>query len=59
VHYLDYGGPEEPGHRAVHGLEGCAVNWSALAPLLTDRYRVLAPDLAGHGFTRSAAGGST
>jgi pimeloyl-ACP methyl ester carboxylesterase len=42
---------------AVHGLEGCAVNWSALAPLLTDRYRVLAPDLAGHGFTRSAGRG--
>ncbi|MDX6337024.1 MAG: hypothetical protein QOG05_4364 [Streptosporangiaceae bacterium] len=58
VHYLDYGGPEgAPVIVAVHGLEGCAVNWSALAPLLTDRYRVLAPDLAGHGFTRSAGRG--
>jgi pimeloyl-ACP methyl ester carboxylesterase len=28
-----------------------------LAPLLTDRYRVVAPDLAGHGFTRSAGRG--
>ena len=38
VHYLDYGGPEgAPVIVAVHGLEGCAVNWSALAPLLTDR----------------------
>ena len=43
---------------AVHGLDGCAVNWSALAPLLTSRYRVLAPDLAGHGLTR-AGGRST
>ena len=58
VHYLDYGGPADaPVIVAVHGLEGSAVNWSALAPLLTDRYRVLAPDLAGHGFTRSAGRG--
>ena len=58
VHYLDFGGPAGgPVIVAVHGLEGCAVNWSALAPLLTDRYRVLAPDLAGHGFTRSAGRG--
>ncbi|MGH3120870.1 MAG: alpha/beta fold hydrolase, partial [Streptosporangiaceae bacterium] len=58
VHYLDYGGPAgAPVIVAVHGLEGSAVNWSAIAPLLTDRYRVLAPDLAGHGFTRSAGRG--
>ena len=58
VHYLDYGGPAgAPVIVAVHGLEGCAVNWSAIAPLLTDRFRVLAPDLAGHGFTRSAGRG--
>ena len=58
MHYLDYGGPAgAPVIVAVHGLEGCAVNWSAIAPLLTGRYRVLAPDLAGHGFTRSAGRG--
>ena len=34
------------------------MNWSALAPLLTDRYRVLAPDLAGHGLTRSGGRGT-
>jgi pimeloyl-ACP methyl ester carboxylesterase len=38
---------------AVHGLGGSAVNWSAIAPLLTGRCRVLAPDLAGHGRTES------
>ena len=43
----------------VHGLGGSAVNWSALAPLLTDRYRVLAPDLAGHGLTRSGGRGTS
>jgi len=59
VHYLDFAGPAgAPVIVAVHGLDGCAVNWSALAPLLTSRYRVLALDLAGHGLTR-AAGRST
>jgi len=38
----------------VHGLGGSAVNWSAIAPLLARRCRLLAPDLAGHGLTESA-----
>jgi len=59
LHYLDYGGPAGgPLVVAVHGLGGSAVNWSALAPLLTHRYRVLAPDLAGHGLTRSLGRGT-
>src|SRR5215469_202938 len=56
VHYLDFGGPAgAPLVVAVHGLGGSAVNWSAMAPLLTDRYRVVAPDLAGFGLTESGA----
>lgn len=52
VHYLDYGGPEDgPAVVCVHGLGGSAVNWSAVAPMLTDRCRVLAIDLPGHGLT--------
>src|SRR2546421_5878041 len=59
VHYLDYGGPAEgPQVVAVHGLGGSAVNWSAVAPLLTGRCRVVAPDLAGHGLTRSLGRGT-
>jgi len=55
VHFLDFGGPRRgPVIVCVHGLAGAAVNWSAIAPLLTGRCRVLAPDLAGHGLTRSA-----
>ena len=58
VHYLDYGGPADgPVIVCVHGLGGSAVNWLAIAPLLTGRYRLLAPDLAGHGLTRSAGRG--
>lgn len=54
VHYLDFGGPRRsPVIVCVHGLAGSSLNWAALAPRLTRRYRVLAPDLAGHGLTRS------
>lgn len=46
----DHGGP--PGAPAVlllHGLGGNALHWEEFAPLLADRYRVVAPDLRGHG----------
>jgi pimeloyl-ACP methyl ester carboxylesterase len=52
VHYLDYGGPVDgPAIVCVHGLGGSAVNWSAVAPLLAERCRVVAIDLPGHGLT--------
>jgi pimeloyl-ACP methyl ester carboxylesterase len=55
VHYLDFGGPAAgPLIVAVHGLGGAAVNWVAIAPLLTRKYRLIAIDLAGHGLTESA-----
>jgi pimeloyl-ACP methyl ester carboxylesterase len=54
VHYLDFGGPPDgPVMVAVHGLGGSAVNWSAIAPLVTRHCRLVAPDLAGHGRTES------
>jgi len=53
VRYLDFGGPPgAPVIVAVHGLGGAAINWLAIAPALTAKYRVLAPDLAGHGLTQ-------
>ena len=59
VHYLDFGGPAHgPMIIAVHGLGGSAVNWSAIAPLLTKKYRLIAPDLSGHGLTASAGRGT-
>jgi pimeloyl-ACP methyl ester carboxylesterase len=33
----------------VHGLSGAASNWFELAALLTSRYRLLIPELPGHG----------
>jgi len=59
VHYLDFGGPADgPVIVCVHGLGGAAVNWMALAPLLTASCRLLAPDLAGHGLTRAGGRGT-
>ena len=60
MHYIDFGGSADaPVIVCVHGLAGSALNWSAIAPLLTDRYRLLAPDLAGHGLTRSLGRGTS
>ena len=33
----------------VHGYGGAASNWALVAPALLERYRVLVPDLPGHG----------
>lgn len=44
-------GGEGPPLVLVHGLGGAAYNFTALAPLLAERHRVLVPDLPGHGGT--------
>lgn len=44
-------GGEGPPLVLVHGLGGAAYNFTALAPLLARRNRVLVPDLPGHGGT--------
>lgn len=55
THYVDFGGPADgPLVVCVHGLGGSHVNWLAVGPLLADRCRVLALDLAGHGRTPTA-----
>jgi pimeloyl-ACP methyl ester carboxylesterase len=53
VHWVDHGGPERPDSLivCVHGLGGGTVNWDGLAPLLTDRHRLVALDLPGSGLT--------
>ncbi len=52
VHYIDHGGPRSEGTLVlVHGLGGSHVNWGAVAPLLAEKHRVLAVDLAGFGRT--------
>ena len=49
-------GGEGPPIVLVHGLGGSATNWCELAPLLAERYRVLIPDLPGHGGSEPLAG---
>ena len=54
---LDWGGTrlryavggEGPPLLLVHGLGGTIENWQGLAPPLSERHRVLVPDLPGHG----------
>lgn len=49
-------GPEEaPPLLLLHGTGGATHSWRDLAPLLAGTYRVIAPDLPGHGFTRLGA----
>ena len=43
----------------VHGLAGAASNWVELAPLLACRYRLLIPELPGHGGSEPLAAAPT
>ncbi|HYP46130.1 MAG TPA: alpha/beta fold hydrolase [Propionibacteriaceae bacterium] len=57
VHYLHFPGPSEgPVLLCVHGLGGSALNWGAVAPLLSHRAHVYAVDLIGHGYSHSRSG---
>ncbi|PID53870.1 MAG: alpha/beta hydrolase [Micrococcales bacterium] len=61
VHWVDFGGPATPQAMlvCVHGLNGSTVNWEGWGPLLTDRFRVVALDLVGHGSTRPGTRSAT
>jgi magnesium chelatase accessory protein len=39
----------------VHGTGAASHSWRDLAPLLADRFEIVAPDLPGHGFTEAPA----
>src|SRR5262245_39244508 len=49
IHYVSWGDPSKPGLVLVHGGAAHAQWWSFIAPLLMRHYRVVAPDLSGHG----------
>lgn len=51
ISYLDWEGPSPgaPVLLLLHGVMGCAADWSRVAPALAGEYRVLAPDQRGHG----------
>ncbi len=57
LRYLDLHGEQvayrEAGHGPalllIHGMAGSSYTWRAVIPQLSKRYRVIAPDLIGHG----------
>ena len=56
MRYMDWGG-DGPPVLALHGLASSAHWYDIVAPLLKDRYRIIAPDQRGHGQTTQAAAG--
>lgn len=56
VHYRDEGNPSGPVLVLVHGFSASAADWDDWAKRLGDTYRIIAPDLPGHGLTRAPKG---
>jgi len=49
IAYRESGDPQAPALVCVHGLTRCARDFDALAAAMSDRYRVICPDVAGRG----------
>ena len=56
VAFRDDGGPDAPVMVLIHGMAGSSTTWRDVAPGLSTRYRVLSPDLLGHGKSDKPAG---
>lgn len=56
VFYREAGPADGPGVLLLHGFPTSSFMFRELIPRLADRYRVIAPDLPGFGFTEVAAG---
>jgi pimeloyl-ACP methyl ester carboxylesterase len=54
VAYRDFGG-QAPAVMLLHGLGGNLAHWGRVAPLLQERYRLIAIDLPSHGASTSPA----
>ncbi|CAO4165277.1 alpha/beta fold hydrolase BchO [Methylorubrum populi] len=50
-HLQEFGEPTAPGLLLLHGTGAATHSWRGLAPLLAQRFWVVAPDLPGHGFS--------
>ncbi|MCJ2013301.1 alpha/beta fold hydrolase BchO [Methylobacterium sp. J-076] len=50
-HVQEFGPAEAPVLLLLHGTGAATHSWRGLAPLLAGQFRVVAPDLPGHGFT--------
>lgn len=49
LHYLEWDDPDRPPVVCLHGYTGNAYAWQPVAPELARYFRVIAPDLRGHG----------
>jgi len=58
LHYVDWGNEEAPPLLLVHGGRDHCRNWDWVAQALREDYRVIAPDLRGHGDSQWAMGGT-
>ncbi len=58
MHYVDWGNEGAPNVILVHGGKDHARNWDHVARVLRKDYRVIAPDLRGHGDSAWAVGGN-
>ncbi len=55
-HVQIVGGENAPVFLLLHGTGAASHSFRGLMPLLAERFRVVVPDLPGHGFTRGARG---
>jgi pimeloyl-ACP methyl ester carboxylesterase len=55
VFYREAGDPNAPVVLLLHGFPASSFQYRELIPRLADRYRVIAPDLPGFGFTEIPA----
>ncbi|MEE2773393.1 MAG: alpha/beta fold hydrolase BchO [Pseudomonadota bacterium] len=51
-HYQEFGGKSKPVALLLHGTGSSTHSWRLLVPHLLNKFRVIAVDLPGHGFTR-------
>ncbi len=51
LHALEAGRPDGRAVVLIHGANGAVGDWAALTPLLADRFRVIAIDRPGHGYS--------
>lgn len=58
LHYAEWGDPAAPPLVLVHGGRDHARSWDAIAQVFADRFRVIAPDLRGHGDSAWVSDGS-
>lgn len=56
--YLDWGNPGAPPLMLIHGSRDHARSWDRIAQQLSEQYRVIVPDLRGHGDSAWAHDGS-